>query len=42
MLGVRASNRLSFYNWESQELVRRIEIQAKQVGTGSSVWDATG
>ena len=33
LLGVRASNRLSLYNWESLELVRRIEIQAKQVGT---------
>lgn len=31
LLGVRASNRLSLYNWESLELVRRIEIQAKQV-----------
>ena len=45
LLGVRASNRLSLYNWDSLELVRRIEIQTKQVGTGSgqpqevAVWD---
>lgn len=34
LLGVRSANganSLSFYDWESQELVRRIEIQVKHV-----------
>ena len=35
LLGVRASNSLSFYDWESQDLIRRIEIQVKHV---SAAW----
>ena len=31
LLAVRSSNSLSFYDWESLELVRRIEIVAKSV-----------
>ena len=31
LLGVRSSNSLSFYDWESQGLIRRIEIQVKHV-----------
>lgn len=31
LLGVRAAGNLSFYDWESQELIRRIEIQVKHV-----------
>ena len=31
LLGVRSANALSFYDWESEELIRRIEIQAKHV-----------
>lgn len=31
LLGVRSSNALSFYDWESTELIRRIEILVKQV-----------
>ena len=31
LLGVRSSNSLSFYDWESLELIRRIEIVAKSV-----------
>ena len=31
LLGVRASNSLSFYDWESLELVRRIEILVRHV-----------
>lgn len=31
LLGVRSSNSLSFYDWESLELVRRIEIVSKSV-----------
>ena len=30
-MGVKASNTLSFYDWESSELVRRIEIAVKNV-----------
>lgn len=39
LMGVRAANSLSFYDWESVELVRRIEIQVKHVRCtmGSSV-----
>ena len=33
LLGIRSSNRLSFYDWESLELIRRIEISAKLVRT---------
>lgn len=35
LLGVRSSNSLSFYDWESLELVRRIEIVAKSVSLAS-------
>eukprot|EP00118_Oscarella_pearsei_P021080 m.234363 g.234363 ORF g.234363 m.234363 type:complete len:941 (+) comp40109_c0_seq13:64-2886(+) len=31
LLGVRASNSLSFYDWDSTELVRRIEINPKNI-----------
>lgn len=31
MLGVRSVSGLAFYEWESLELVRRIEIQPKHV-----------
>jgi coatomer subunit beta' len=31
LLGIRAANSLSFYDWDSSELIRRIEIQVKQV-----------
>jgi coatomer subunit beta' len=31
LLGVRASNTLSFYDWETLELIRRIEILVKHV-----------
>jgi hypothetical protein len=31
MLGVKSPSGLSFYDWESLELVRRIEIQPKAV-----------
>ena len=31
LLGVTSSNSLSFYDWESLELVRRIEIGVKHV-----------
>ena len=31
LLGVRASNSLSFYDWESLDLIRRIEITVKHV-----------
>ena len=31
LLGVRSSNSLSFYDWESLELIRRIEIVARSV-----------
>ncbi|OQV13837.1 Coatomer subunit beta' [Hypsibius exemplaris] len=31
LLGVKSSNNLSFYDWESLQLIRRIEIQAKGV-----------
>ena len=31
LLGVRSSNSLSFYDWESLELIRRIEIAVKSV-----------
>ncbi len=31
LLGVKASNTLSFYDWESLELIRRIEIAVKNV-----------
>lgn len=37
LLGVRSSSGLSFYDWETQELVRRIEIQPKTV-----VWSENG
>ncbi|KAG1678839.1 Coatomer subunit beta' [Nymphon striatum] len=37
MLGVRSSSGLAFYDWESLELVRRIEIQPKNV-----FWSETG
>ena len=33
LLGVVASGSLSFYDWDSQELVRRIEIVVKHVST---------
>ncbi len=32
LLGVRAASSLAFYDWESLELIRRIEIQVKHVG----------
>ncbi len=38
LLGVRAANSLSFYDWESQELLRRIEIQVKHVCLWYLVW----
>ena len=31
LLGVKASNTLSFYDWESLELIRRIEVAVKHV-----------
>ena len=31
MLGIKSSNRLSFYDWETLELIRRIEISPKLV-----------
>ena len=31
LLGVRATSSLAFYDWETMELVRRIEIQVKNV-----------
>ena len=31
MLGVRSVSGLAFYDWDSTELVRRIEITPKQV-----------
>ena len=31
ILGVRGGDSLAFYSWEDQSLVRRIEIDAKQV-----------
>lgn len=31
LLGVKSSSGLCFYDWESQELVRRIDIQPKNV-----------
>ncbi len=31
MLGVKSSNSLSFYEWETLKLMRRIEIVPKQV-----------
>lgn len=31
LLGVRASNSLSFYDWDSLELIRRIEILVRHV-----------
>ena len=31
LLGVRSSNSLAFYDWESLELIRRIEIGLKNV-----------
>ncbi|XP_019950628.2 coatomer subunit beta' [Paralichthys olivaceus] len=31
LLGVRSNNGLAFYDWESAELVRRIEIQPKHI-----------
>ena len=31
LLGVRSPSGLSFYDWESTELIRRIEIQPKNV-----------
>ena len=37
LLGVRAAGSLSFYDWESVELIRRIEIQVKHVCQGMSV-----
>jgi coatomer subunit beta' len=33
LLGVRASNSLAFYDWESLDLIRRIEISPKNVST---------
>ena len=37
MLGVRSAAGLSFYDWENQELIRRIDIQPKNV-----VWSENG
>ena len=37
LLGVRSSAGLLFYDWESQELVRRIEITPKSV-----IWSENG
>ncbi|XP_065314583.1 coatomer subunit beta'-like isoform X2 [Gordionus sp. m RMFG-2023] len=37
LLGSKTSNSLSFYDWQTTELVRRIEIQAKNV-----YWSETG
>ena len=37
LLGVRSVSGLAFYDWETQELVRRIEIQPKSV-----YWSETG
>ena len=37
LLGVRSAAGLSFYDWESQELIRRIDIQPKNV-----VWSENG
>ena len=37
LLGVRSGSWLSFYDWETQDLVRRIEIEPKSV-----VWTETG
>ena len=37
LLGVRSSNSLSFYDWDSLELIRRIEINVKQVCGGEDV-----
>ncbi len=34
LLGVRAASNLSFYDWETLELIRRIEIQVKNVRVG--------
>lgn len=31
LLGVRSNSGLAFYDWESSELIRRIEIQPKHV-----------
>ncbi|XP_055335267.1 coatomer subunit beta'-like [Paramacrobiotus metropolitanus] len=31
LLGVKAANSLAFYDWESNQMIRRIEIQAKGV-----------
>jgi len=31
MLGVRSASGLAFYDWENQELIRRIEITPKMV-----------
>lgn len=33
LLGVRSANSLSFYDWDSQDLIRRIEIQVKHAST---------
>jgi len=37
LLGVRSPAGLSFYDWETQELIRRIDIQPKSV-----IWSETG
>lgn len=38
LLGVRSSNSLSFYDWESLELIRRIEIVARSVSDAASCY----
>lgn len=37
LLGVKNSNSLSFYDWESLELIRRVEITIKNVSILSLV-----
>ncbi|XP_055370119.1 coatomer subunit beta'-like [Betta splendens] len=44
LLGVRSNSGLTFYDWESSELIRRIEIQPKHIfwsGSGDLVCIAT-
>lgn len=38
MLGVRSVSGLAFYDWETTELVRRIEITPKHVCTSGAVF----
>eukprot|EP00051_Salpingoeca_urceolata_P007123 m.94408 g.94408 ORF g.94408 m.94408 type:complete len:1042 (-) comp15123_c1_seq1:58-3183(-) len=37
LLGIRGASSLSFYDWDSTTLIRRIDIEAKQV-----IWSETG